>query len=465
MTKDAHIAIVTLVNRVLGSPFPATELRKGAIAPDVNRGTDKHHYDDRPHSTKRRGKHEITIDIRDEVWKARRCVLVEDFRQAAFHFGVGSHYLLDGLIVSPAVDYQAHARVEGQLSRLGCRLNKLQVPPNPLSDSQYAERSLEEASVYFGSNQKDALVKACAVLVRLGQAVAEERTPLLLLARGQHIIDEFRAELSATAPRSFEWLKDTLERMTRDVLSKPLRWLRVSDRAVRRLAVIGLLRRRAPFLVFRYEAFIWWRALRKIDLRFRPRAREALGQAAGMLRDVALRAVRAVGQRQFRDPWFDLRRAVNKWKSDIQQKTDEALSELRMRFTEASKKFEMRREQCLQRALEGRLEGLMRSWRRTLRYRLGCWSIYDDSATLVWLSLPILLAMLVATALTVALLLTKTMNLLVAILVAIIGACLLFGSAWLLLAPRMLKRWRFLAWYSDLCEERNERRNRSPRMR
>jgi hypothetical protein len=245
MNGEAHSGIVSKVNQRLGRPFPERELTAGAVDPDRKvydsyRGDEyKHHFDRISAGSSRND----TPVIRRTVWRrlkrARDSWLSGDAAGAAFHFGVASHYLLDGLILSPSVSEDEHSRGDRTFSR---RVRKMSLPPGKRprrTGTSWINQRLGSVSRFYGTNDPASLEPVCLRLAEMAAAVTDRPVP-----RG--LREEAQAHVRSTSQnlvRLRAQFDDRLETVAKAVAGVPGELLESSRFFQRGLGCRAVLRR------------------------------------------------------------------------------------------------------------------------------------------------------------------------------------------------------------------------------
>lgn len=203
MNETGHQAVAKVVNHQIGDKFPLNWVLTGSTDPDtgnVSRYTgdeSKHHYDS---GTAGGRPHDASSIVR-VVWRhtehARRCWLSGKTAAAAFHFGVASHFLLDGFIVSPGQNPEAHARGDRAFAAKACKLRAKAVQSDPHADRSSAENALAGVSPAFSATDPRAVPSAVEALTKMGLAVTAARAPQAYVDAGQAACARLQGRLAA----------------------------------------------------------------------------------------------------------------------------------------------------------------------------------------------------------------------------------------------------------------------------
>lgn len=108
---------------------------------------------------------------------ARRHWLAKDRRNAAFHFGVATHFYMDGLICSPSVNEFRHESGDREFAQAVTKAIApyVTVPPEVRVDHIVGE--IRKLSSSFGKNDLRIVANALGVLITLGHAVTAPAVP------------------------------------------------------------------------------------------------------------------------------------------------------------------------------------------------------------------------------------------------------------------------------------------------
>ena len=216
MNTDGHERLAELVNDALPNAMPLAALRTGAIDPDTKQSgyhytgiLSKHHFDAQGLGSHRyHGSDTIIQIVVSFCANARRYWLVGAQGDAAFAFGVASHYLVDGFICSPSVNEEIHATGDREFAHAARHLVPGNVPAP--DDRRFGNRFLEEEvradSGCFGRTNPADLAVAYRTLVELGEAITASIVPPELQQRSasaQRVLDErLKADAAAFAKYS-----------------------------------------------------------------------------------------------------------------------------------------------------------------------------------------------------------------------------------------------------------------------
>ena len=214
MNAKAHKEAACSVNRHISNPFPERPLAKGAADPDKRRTSykgkeRKHHYDISLMTLFSNRDEHGPSTIRSIVWKrvvrARRAWLRGKRSQAAFQFGVASHYLMDGLITSGSVDKREHQSGDRRFSKkiLSAVPYSDPIKLHNLADKNFAQQNLSRCRKFFGQNDPNIAIRAWVLLVRIAAAVTEDPVPDKVKGEAEDRIEQGEKHISGLY-RSFE---------------------------------------------------------------------------------------------------------------------------------------------------------------------------------------------------------------------------------------------------------------------
>ena len=194
MDAGGHERIAELVNWALSGPFPEIELKAGSTDPDTcNSGRayvgewSKHHFDPGgPDTGRYHGADTIRNIMVECCAHARRHWLSNQRTAAAFEFGVGTHFFMDGFICSPSVNQDVHQRGDYEFGRAARQMMAapVQRPPEEEFCLQYIDVRVRTVAAHFGNTAPVDVAVAYNTLVHLGYAVTAPEVPRLLQERG-----------------------------------------------------------------------------------------------------------------------------------------------------------------------------------------------------------------------------------------------------------------------------------------
>jgi hypothetical protein len=203
MNEHGHRAIAKIVNSQIGGRFLDQNLLQGATDPDKGevrsyRGDEyKHHFDNQSFGASHKDANDICRVVWFHALNARRYWLSGGADWSAFHFGVATHFLMDGLIVSPSVDAEQHSRGDRAFA---ARAKKLKAK-TPMVDAEVdrtaAEQSLLKLLPLFGQNDPGSTDGAVQTLTTIALAVTAPRAPKAFVRAGQNICGQLQEESNA----------------------------------------------------------------------------------------------------------------------------------------------------------------------------------------------------------------------------------------------------------------------------
>jgi len=201
MNGEAHKLVALRINQKLKNRFPVAQLLQGSVDPDekkygIYRGDEyKHHFDNKSLGSSRNDEEVICRVVWNRVYNARQAWLAGKKDRAAFHYGVATHFFMDGLIVSPSVNELQHEKGDRDFSRDVKRWKGLQMSAPEVAGRSLAVQALRQSRRYFGCNNSKVIGEAAQLLFTLGSAVTEDSTPQKLVDAGQQQCQELSGEL------------------------------------------------------------------------------------------------------------------------------------------------------------------------------------------------------------------------------------------------------------------------------
>lgn len=190
MNAEAHCSAVILINEKLGHPFPYEELTEGAQAPDYPKGAKikfnetferKHHFDNIANNGTLHAEDEITEVVLKYLHKSRKSWIADQRGDAAYYFGIASHYYLDAFIISTTVDPERHRIGDYSLGAAVTKLNRnrsLSLDPTIQTQEPsdaYVKNLLLHYRAEFGKNNSNIMQSVLLDLGYLALAVIDPR--------------------------------------------------------------------------------------------------------------------------------------------------------------------------------------------------------------------------------------------------------------------------------------------------
>jgi hypothetical protein len=203
MNEHGHMAIAKIVNSQIGGRFLEQDLLRGSTDPDKGevrsyRGDEyKHHFDNQSFGASRKDANDICRVVWFHALNARRYWLSGGADWSAFYFGVATHFLMDGLIVSPSVDTEQHARSDRAFAARAKKLKARRPNVDAEVDRVAAEQSLLNLMPSFGRNDPGSTDGAVQTLTTMALAVTAPRAPKAFVEAGQNICSQLQKESNA----------------------------------------------------------------------------------------------------------------------------------------------------------------------------------------------------------------------------------------------------------------------------
>ena len=185
MNRFGHQAAARIVNSQIGGAFDEAYLMTGSTDPDTHESgyeysdiESKHHFDSVGESGRLHTAADICTIVSRYVIAARSYWRQGSYGNAAFLFGVATHYYLDGFICSPSVDEDTHAWGDRVFSDKVLEMEQtgsgiVRVTNKEVASSQY----VNELSAYlwndFGTTDPDILPRALGILAEMGRIIAD----------------------------------------------------------------------------------------------------------------------------------------------------------------------------------------------------------------------------------------------------------------------------------------------------
>lgn len=205
MNSTGHKRVVELVNSQLTIKLPDEKLLAGSIDPDVSiydsyTGIEsKHHYDEgtgrgRPHTAR---------DIQKIVYQrcliARQHWLSNDRNRAAFHFGVATHYYMDGFICSPSIDENGHRQGDYQFTKTVAKTTAPAVNVTSFEiNTNDVVKQIQKLSSSFGENDTGIVKNALEVLITIGECLTAANIPPRFPASLQEILNDYSTRIASS---------------------------------------------------------------------------------------------------------------------------------------------------------------------------------------------------------------------------------------------------------------------------
>ena len=190
--------VVELVNSRLGNKLPINELLAGSVDPDqavydsYTGIESKHHHDEGRDSS---GRPHTRDDIQRIVYfrclLARKHWLADDSQNAAFQFGVATHFYMDGFISSPSVNEVEHRKGDAQFAKAVRDVDELHVMALAEYDVHFVSGQIRKLSNSFGTNDTRIVKDAIEVLAAIGRAVMTAKIPIDFPEKLQQISSNF----------------------------------------------------------------------------------------------------------------------------------------------------------------------------------------------------------------------------------------------------------------------------------
>ena len=185
MNSEGHQAAARIVNAHIVGVFDETYLMIGSIDPDTHESgceysdiESKHHFDSVGESGRLHTASDICTIVSRYVIVARNYWRQGSYGDAAFLFGVATHYYLDGFICSPSVDEDTHAWGDRVFSNKVLKMERtgsdiVRVSNKEVASSQYVNKLSTYLWNDFGTTDPDILPRAMGVLAEMGRIVAD----------------------------------------------------------------------------------------------------------------------------------------------------------------------------------------------------------------------------------------------------------------------------------------------------
>lgn len=376
MNGKAHSGIVLKVNQALGGPFPENELAAGAVDPDRKvygsyRGDEyKHHFDGVSTGSSRND----TPVIRRTVWRrlqrARESWLCGDTAGAAFHFGVASHYLLDGLILSPSVSEDEHSRGDRTFSR---RVRKMSLPPGNRprrTGTAWVDQRLGSLSRFYGTNDPASLEPVCLRLAEMAAAVTDGAVPAGLQEEAVARVREAARSLS----HHREEFRDRLGTVPETVAGLPGELLESSSFFQRRLGCRAAVRRMPGWHYWPGMSVGWWLFRWVVSLRARERVQQPLSSHRSRSEELVSECrsdLRASCGPWERDGWYrcsGCRSEAHSRLKTARERDEETVGEA---MEEVRARCERRKEHAVSMAEDAAAGRLPEIWKGSMSDRIG----------------------------------------------------------------------------------------------
>jgi len=309
MENDTHERFAARVNDHLPNALPSLPLMRGATDPNNDpQWPTPHHLSQR----------NAASAMQRSARQARREFLEGNRVQAAYQFGVTTHYALDVMVPYGENDPH-HAYCEGEFDAADQRMDYTAETPAGLADAQVVQRAIQRivaASSRRPFNREQRLQAAYTNLLRIGLAITQDPSPERLQRHCRKAYNELVKKLQPELKRYQEVLRaavlEGLEEVSPD--GKPLTsdlWRRVTAKheALRRQGREPALHLRLTALIARrrFQA----RAVSVVDHAFQSRGHHATFAAAcaGLRRQYEERIDAIANHYEmwdwFRVPWDD----------------------------------------------------------------------------------------------------------------------------------------------------------------
>jgi len=402
MYDTAHELIAQKINRQLKHPFPPNALLHGAIDPDKKSGYTgdeyKHHYDDVSIGAGRHDRQTILNVVWRHVRRARDSWLKEDKEGSAFEFGIASHYLTDGLIISPSADKEKHTYGDSAFSTEVRKLRPFSVEFPDRTGERFVQGHLKEISKYFGQNNPKTIIDAYRCLLTIGLAVSEDPVPEGVSTEIEDLSKRCREKLASLLhlyEQSIERFKESLPFI---VWKRAQNILENSAFCRKGLGLKELFARleRANFSPLAHLGeWLFRRRLRKVIHKkpaiWRRNSRRKTKQILASYYSILLRLRRSLSS----DRWYSVEHSFAEWTQAARQAEWEQESSYAEIEQEFRRKEREEIKKCLTTTRRTALRQLPDWWIGSQPDRIGYWCANNKGARCLPILLPVMLAYLV----------------------------------------------------------------------
>jgi len=401
LNSAGHIALVLKINSTIGELFDQQRLKDGAVDPDTKvydsyRGDEyKHHFDDVHPGARLNDTGVINRVVWRRLEECRRSWLSQSVPMASFHFGVASHFLADGLILSPAVSEDEHERGDHTFSRKARTLKPLAVGRPGATGTRYVSAQIRAVSQYYGRTNAADLERAYEALVRMALAVTDPPIPHEV----SDLIDSRAERLSASVLLSKEQLLSCLDGLPASVKGRAEALIDRSSFLRRSLAIASALRR-SPGWHFSPGAALGT-LLCRIHLNSRVRAaqRDAFRrydndrkEALGSCQSEVTRAMSPWTN----DSWYAVDRYKGSTRRRLQQVSNGAGHEVQQAMQSTRVALKSAVSDAWSHLMVRAVQDLRDLWPGSLQDRLGCFCRANPGTRLILLVLPLFVPYAVA---------------------------------------------------------------------
>jgi len=338
MNTDSHRLFAEKLNKSCGLGFPSRALMEGAADPDdkvreVYNGDEYIH-----HFNASRKPVSVACNV---VWRrvkaARSCWLNGDKEGAAHHFGVATHFLTDGFIISPGIDEDAHYLGDATFGAAVRRLNPTKIDFPNLGGADFAEKTLSTTMPLFGCNEASKILVAFEAAAKMGFCVTEPSVPTELSRWGAGAVKALGNQLAASSQSFAETVRaladkqaGTAPQAASDV-SGSFRFLQHALAVDEAYARMG---KRNPSLLARLGCRLYIRSVSKRVLtnRFRnslaSRKKRVWATAEGASKDLDRKIGQVWNEWRAHNGWFRMDETVQAWRSQTRRITSQRQREL-----------------------------------------------------------------------------------------------------------------------------------------